>query len=58
MKRFENEEIRGLITTDVMARGLDISDITHVINLKHLIFLSNIFTESVEQVEQIKMVKQ
>lgn len=34
MKKFENEEIRGLITTDVMARGLDISDITHVINFE------------------------
>ncbi len=34
MKRFENEEIRGLITTDVMARGLDISNITHVINFE------------------------
>lgn len=34
MKRFQDEEIRGLITTDVMARGLDISDITHVINFE------------------------
>ncbi|MCQ9636255.1 DEAD/DEAH box helicase [Chryseobacterium sp. WG23] len=34
MKSFENEEIRGLITTDVMARGLDISNITHVINFE------------------------
>lgn len=34
MKRFENEDIRGLITTDVMARGLDISNITHVINFE------------------------
>ncbi len=34
MKRFQNEEIRGLITTDVMARGLDISDITHVVNFE------------------------
>ncbi len=34
MKNFENEEIKGLITTDVMARGLDISDITHVINFE------------------------
>uniref|UniRef100_A0AAU6WW70 DEAD/DEAH box helicase n=1 Tax=Chryseobacterium endophyticum TaxID=1854762 RepID=A0AAU6WW70_9FLAO len=34
MKRFEQEEIKGLITTDVMARGLDISDITHVINFE------------------------
>jgi ATP-dependent RNA helicase RhlE len=24
--------LRGLITTDIMARGLDISNITHVIN--------------------------
>ena len=34
MKNFQNEEVRGLITTDVMARGLDISDITHVINFE------------------------
>lgn len=34
MKSFQDEEIRGLITTDVMARGLDISDITHVINFE------------------------
>lgn len=34
MKKFEQEEVRGLITTDVMARGLDISDISHVINFE------------------------
>lgn len=34
MKKFEDEELRGLITTDVMARGLDISNITHVINFE------------------------
>lgn len=34
LKNFENAELRGLITTDVMARGLDISDITHVINFE------------------------
>lgn len=34
MKKFEDEEIRGLITTDIMARGLDISNITHVINFE------------------------
>lgn len=34
MKSFEDEEVRGLITTDVMARGLDISNITHVINFE------------------------
>ncbi len=34
MKRFEDQEVRGLITTDVMARGLDISDITHVVNFE------------------------
>jgi len=34
LKSFQNEEIRGLITTDVMARGLDISDITHVVNFE------------------------
>lgn len=29
---FQNNELRGIITTDVMARGLDIKDISHVVN--------------------------
>ena len=34
MATFQEGNIRGLITTDIMARGLDISDITHVINFE------------------------
>ena len=34
MAAFQNGEIRGIVTTDVMARGLDISDISHVINME------------------------
>lgn len=34
MASFQNSEIRGIVTTDIMARGLDISDITHVINMQ------------------------
>jgi ATP-dependent RNA helicase RhlE len=34
MAAFQNGEIRGIVTTDVMARGLDISDISHVINVE------------------------
>ncbi len=34
VKEFEHNKIKGLITTDVMARGLDISDISHVINFE------------------------
>lgn len=34
MEQFRSGDLRGLITTDVMARGLDISDITHVINFE------------------------
>ena len=34
MASFQSGEIRGIVTTDVMARGLDISDITHVINME------------------------
>lgn len=34
MASFQTGEIRGIVTTDVMARGLDISDITHVINME------------------------
>jgi len=34
MASFQEGELRGIITTDVMARGLDISDVTHVINME------------------------
>lgn len=34
MASFQQGDIRGIVTTDVMARGLDISDITHVINME------------------------
>lgn len=32
LRRFTNDEIRILVATDVAARGLDIPDVTHVIN--------------------------
>jgi ATP-dependent RNA helicase RhlE len=41
MAMFQAGEIRGIVTTDVMARGLDISNITHVVNVE--------FTEIPEQ---------
>lgn len=34
MAKFQEGELRGIVTTDIMARGLDISDITHVINMQ------------------------
>lgn len=34
MASFQSGELRGIVTTDVMARGLDISDISHVINME------------------------
>jgi ATP-dependent RNA helicase RhlE len=34
MASFQNGDLRGIITTDIMARGLDISDISHVINFE------------------------
>ncbi|KGO82638.1 DEAD/DEAH box helicase [Flavobacterium beibuense F44-8] len=34
MATFQEGNLRGIVTTDVMARGLDISDITHVINME------------------------
>ncbi|AXG74609.1 ATP-dependent helicase [Flavobacterium arcticum] len=33
MASFQQGELRGIVTTDVMARGLDITDVTHVINI-------------------------
>ena len=32
LKRFKNNEVKILVATDVAARGIDIADITHVIN--------------------------
>jgi ATP-dependent RNA helicase DeaD len=32
MKRFRNRSLQMLVATDVAARGLDVSDVTHVIN--------------------------
>jgi superfamily II DNA/RNA helicase len=32
MNEFKNQKIKVLVATDVAARGLDIEDITHVIN--------------------------
>ncbi|OIQ18693.1 MAG: DEAD/DEAH box helicase [Flavobacterium sp. MedPE-SWcel] len=34
MASFQEGTLRGIVTTDVMARGLDITDITHVINME------------------------
>ena len=34
MAAFQEGNLRGIITTDIMARGLDISDISHVINFE------------------------
>jgi ATP-dependent RNA helicase RhlE len=33
VQKFEDGTLRGLITTDLLARGLDVTDVTHVINL-------------------------
>src|SRR5690606_28069163 len=34
LAEFQKGNLQGIITTDIMARGLDIRDITHVINLE------------------------
>jgi len=34
MANFQHNVLRGIITTDIMARGLDISNISHVINFE------------------------
>ena len=41
IKEFKEEKIRILIATDVMARGLDIDDISHVINVDVPLFPEN-----------------
>ncbi|TQM41655.1 ATP-dependent RNA helicase RhlE [Flavobacterium branchiophilum] len=34
MAAFQDGDLRGIITTDIMARGLDISNVTHVVNFE------------------------
>lgn len=34
MQAFRDGQLRGIITTDIMARGLDISNISHVVNFE------------------------
>ncbi|NDI99133.1 DEAD/DEAH box helicase [Flavobacterium sp. LaA7.5] len=34
MASFQQGALKGIVTTDVMARGLDITDVTHVINME------------------------
>ncbi len=34
MANFQDGQLRGIITSDIMARGLDISNITHVVNFE------------------------
>ncbi len=34
MANFQDGNLRGIITTDIMARGLDITDVTHVVNFE------------------------
>lgn len=34
MESFSNNELRGIVTTDIMARGLDIPEITHIFNFE------------------------
>lgn len=34
MEEFSNNQLRGIITTDIMARGLDIPDVSHVFNFE------------------------
>ncbi len=33
VKAFQKDKIRGIIATDLFARGLDVTDITHVVNI-------------------------
>ncbi|MEO6759881.1 MAG: DEAD/DEAH box helicase [Saprospiraceae bacterium] len=33
VRQFEDGTFRGLVTTDLLARGLDVTDVTHVINV-------------------------
>jgi ATP-dependent RNA helicase RhlE len=58
MASFQEGNLRGLITTDIMARGLDISNITHVINFEMRRCQNYTCTVSVERVVPIKREQQ
>lgn len=56
MQKFRNKNIQLLVATDVAARGLDVNDLTHVINYK-LPDQTEVYTiEAEEPVEPVKQV--
>ena len=52
MSRFRDGIIQILIATDVAARGLDVNNLSHVINYSLLMILRFTLTEVVEQEER------
>ena len=52
MGQFRDKTLQLLIATDVAARGIDVKEITHVINFEFLMMLRFIRTEVVVQVVQ------
>ena len=56
MRRFRKRQLQILVATDVAARGLDVEDLTHVINY-NLPDDDEIYVQRrVEQEEQVEMV--
>ena len=44
MKRFRNKALNVMVATDVAARGIDVNDLTHVINVNIPTILRYMFT--------------
>ena len=58
MFKFRNKQVKILVATDVAARGIDINNLTHIINYNLLMMMKFMSIEVVELEEQVKKVFQ
>ena len=56
MFKFRNKQVKILVATDVAARGIDINNLTHIINYNLLMMMKFMCIEVVELEEQVKKV--
>ena len=56
MFKFRNKGVKILVATDVAARGIDINNLTHIINYNLLMMMKFMCIEVVELEEQVKKV--
>ena len=54
LRKFKEEHLKFLVATDVAARGIDVEDVTHVINYDLPQDMNHMYIELVELVELVE----